>query len=326
MKASLLPALAATAAGVWVLFKVLVPAPPPLAIEIVSSRQCLECHAEVAAEWQASHHAFAYQNPEVQKLSNDFRNEECLSCHAPRPVLLFDQGARVLARNSERILGVDCLACHLVPDGGVATTNPAPTTDAPCRPRTVARLGAADNCAACHNQHQTVEQWRDAPARFGEQIMRGEDCLHCHMPVAWRSGGHRGRNHSFQASHHTPSLQQAVSLSAEVSDRMLAVSLTNSGAAHNFPTDERSRAADLQTRWQNAAGNWSKWSRLHRFRDPYRDETELVNTSLPAGATWSGTLSIESLADAVEVRLLYRTNPFQSDDQAAVVHLVQIDL
>jgi len=61
MKASLLPALAATAAGVWVLFKVLIPAAPPLAIEIVSSRQCLECHAEVAAEWQASHHAFAYR-------------------------------------------------------------------------------------------------------------------------------------------------------------------------------------------------------------------------------------------------------------------------
>ncbi len=320
-----LPAFLASAAGVWVLFKIIIPSTPTEALAIASSKQCLECHADVAKEWQESHHAFAYENPEVRKLSQDFRNEECLACHAPRPVLLFAQGERVLARNAERKLGVDCLACHLVPSGGVATTNPKPQIDAPCRPQTVERLGQADNCAACHNQHKTVEQWRAAPERFDDNPLKGDDCLHCHMPVAWRSGGIRGRDHRFQASHHTPSIQKAVELSAELSNESLHIELVNSGAAHNFPTDERSRAADIQSRWKDENGQWSSWEHVYRFRDPYRDETDLVNTTLISGETWSDDIDLVVEANVFEVRLIYRTNPFQSDEDAAVIHTIQLN-
>ncbi|MCH7727017.1 MAG: PSD1 domain-containing protein, partial [Planctomycetes bacterium] len=116
------------------------------------------------------------QNPEVRKLSNDFRNQECIACHAPRPVLAFEPGERVLARQGERGLGVDCLSCHAHPEGGVATSNPAAKMDAPCRPRLVERMSSVEHCAACNNQHQTVEQWRAAPPE-----LKGDNCLDCHM-------------------------------------------------------------------------------------------------------------------------------------------------
>lgn len=321
MSARLLAALFAVA-GLAVLAAVFRPRPAPAAIEVASARQCFECHADVAAEWEASHHAFAYNNPEVVQLSQDFQNEECLACHAPRPVLGFAPGERVLARASERQFGVDCLSCHAHPDGGVATADPRPDPSAPCRPRPVARMASVEHCASCHNQHGTVDQWRAAPAEIEGQVLRGQDCLHCHMPVAWRSGGRAGRDHAFRASHDLEALRTAVRFAGEW-DGGVRLRVANVGAAHHFPTDERSRAADVQLRWQSAGG-WSEWLHIWRFRDPYRDEADLTNTQLPAGDSWETRVAAPAGAVAAEARLLYRTNPFQPDQEAAEVARLEL--
>ncbi len=314
-------ALLLAAGGCLVLFLALRPEPAAPAIEIASSRQCLECHADVAAEWEASHHAIAFTNPEVVALSQDFRNEECLACHAPRPVLDFAPGQRVLARSTDRALGVDCLACHAHPEGGVGTSNPQPSASAPCRPRSEPRLAQVDHCGACHNQHGTVDQWAASPDTIEGKVIRGDGCLHCHMPVAWRQGGRQGSDHSFRAAHDLPSLQSAVRLTGEWAEAPV-VRLFNHGAAHNFPTDERSRAADVQVRWRGE--DWGEWIHVHRFRDPYRDETDLTNTQLPSGETWEAELEPPEGAVAAEVRLLYRTNPFQPDEEAVVVAALEL--
>ncbi len=300
--------------GLWVLIAYLTPPAETQSIRIYSSQQCLSCHADVAAEWQSSHHQFAYQNPEVRKLSNDFSNQECIACHAPRPVLDFQPGERVLARQSERGLGVDCLACHALGEGGVATANLSPKIDAPCRPQWVPRMASVEHCAACHNQHKTVEQWRAAPP-----ALKGTNCFNCHMPQTWRQGGRKGRDHSFKAGHDLASLQSAVLLQAAWESDGPWVSLENNGCGHNFPTDERSRAADIQVRWLSADGDWGAWQHVFRFRDPYRDETDLTNTQIPAGALQRFPLSPPSESKEGEVRLLYRTNPFQADDLATEV-------
>ncbi len=303
--------------GVAALIAIFKPPANSEPLRLLSSTQCFECHAGVAAEWQESHHQFAFENPEVRKLSNDFANQECTACHAPRPVLSFEPGERVLARQSERALGVDCLACHSHPEGGVGTMNQAAKNDAPCRPRFSERMASVDHCAACHNQHKTVEQWRAAPAE-----LKGDGCLDCHMPVSFRAGGRKGRNHSFPASHDLAALQSAVEMQVGADSGGAWVSLHNKGAGHNFPTDERSRAADLQVRWQLPNDEWSDWLHIHRFRDPYRDETDLTNTQLPSGATEQFTLPLadgmsSSEGQRAEVRLLYRTNPYLPDDESA---------
>ena len=324
MRAAALLALTLAVLGFLALFVVLKPPAAPEALELVSSRQCLECHPGVAAEWQESHHAYAFENPEVRKLSNDFRNEECLACHAPRPVFQFELGERVLARAADRALGVDCLSCHALPGGGVATTNPAPSLTAPCRPQTRARLASADNCGACHNQHGTVDQWKAAPERVDGKPFKGQNCLHCHMPEVFREGGRQGADHRFLASHDLESLQKAVEVSGGWGGEAPWVSVTNVGAAHNFPTDERSRAADVQVRWRTVDG-WGDWVHVWRMRDPYRDEVDLTNTQLPARETWRSELEPPAGAVRGEARLLYRTNPFLPDDESAEVARVPLD-
>jgi hypothetical protein len=299
-------------AGIAVLIKIVLPPTNEEPLRILSSAQCLDCHAGVAEEWQASHHKFAYENPEVRKLSNNFANQECIACHAPRPVLSFEPGERVLARQSERGLGVDCLACHAHPEGGVGTSNPNAKLNAPCRPKVVDRMASVEHCAACHNQHKTVEQWRAAP-----ENLKGDNCLQCHMPDTWREGGRKGRDHSFKASHDLPSLQAAATMDAAWDQNGAWVSLSNQGAGHNFPTDERSRAADLQVRWKDAQGVWGLWEHVHRFRDPYRDETDLTNTQLPAGETQRFELTPIGGTKEAEVRLLYRLNPYLEDTLAS---------
>jgi nitrate/TMAO reductase-like tetraheme cytochrome c subunit len=300
--------------GVVFIALILVPQKPLPATELHSSSQCLECHADVAAEWKSSHHAFAYENPEVRKLSNDFSNQECIACHAPQPVLKFAAGERVLARQSQRALGVDCLACHAVTNGGVATSKRQPASDAPCRPQYVDRLSSVDLCASCHNQHETVEQWRGAPDN-----LKGNNCLDCHMPSEFRQGGRRGRNHGFPASHDLTALQSAVSLDFSWDADGPIATLVNDGCGHNFPTDERSRAADLKVQYEYN-GIFSEWELLYRYRDPYRDETDLTNTQLPAGESMS--FNLDATATSISIKLLYKTNPFMPDFEAVVIHSI----
>jgi hypothetical protein len=309
--------------GVAALVMVLIPPKSDAPLRLVSSTQCFACHADVAAEWQESHHQFAFENPEVRRLSNNFANQECLACHAPRPVLSFKPGERVLARQSERGLGVDCLSCHSHPEGGVGTKNPNAKSDAPCQPRYVERMESVDHCAACHNQHKTVEQWRAAPPE-----LKGTGCIDCHMPEEFRAGGRRGRNHAFKASHDLAALQSAVEMKVGKDGNGAFVTLENVGAGHNFPTDERSRAADLQVRWQHADGSWGSWVQIHRFRDPYRDETDLTNTQLPSGATERYALPPDGVTQSgsAEVRLLYRTNPFMPDGEAKELYRLSLEV
>ncbi len=301
-------------AGVVALALLMKKPPEIIALGPMTSADCRQCHADAFAEWEGSHHAIAFVNPEVRKLSQDFRNEECLACHAPRPVLGFEPGERVLARSSDRKSGVDCLACHQHPDGeGIATANRSPQKNAPCKPYYEPRLADVELCASCHNQHKTVEQWRGAPAE-----LKGENCLACHMVDAFREGGRRGRHHGFPAAHDKVALLSAIQLLGGVDESSGTpwVSLSNVGAGHNFPTDERSRAADIQVRWQDEIGGWSEWQHVYRFRDPYRDETDLTNTQLPSGETWRQDLPAPSSGASGEARLLYRSNPYLPDDES----------
>lgn len=295
---------------------------PPAEVEArgpMTSQDCASCHPAVFAEWESSHHAFAFNNPEVRKLSNDFRNEECLACHAPRPVLEFDPGERVLARSADRGQGVDCLSCHQGPSGGMATSTRSPSSSAPCQPYHETRMTSVQHCASCHNQHKTVDQWHDAPP-----ALKGDNCLHCHMPETFRQGGRRGKHHGFPAAHNRDALLQAVRVAGGIEDGQAWFSVENYGAAHNFPTDERSRAADVQVRWQGDDGQWGAWQHVHRFRDPYRDEVDLVNTQLPSGETWRTDLPRPSPVAIGEARLLYRTNPYLPDDESEELGRVEL--
>ncbi len=282
--------------------------PPAVASsDSVGSAACGECHREVYREWQDSWHARAWSDPLVRAQSNDFANAECLPCHAPQPVLATGLDRPVVARAERLAEGVDCRACHAFePDAGaerVAGTRDLPA--APCRPKAVAELSGATFCTPCHNQHRTVTEW--LVSRYAAE---GIGCIDCHMPL--RDGDPaRGRDHTMHGGHSLELLQAAVELRVQRAPEGVVIEVENVGAGHSFPTDERSRAADVF--WRPLAGTRGPWRFLYRFRSPYRDEIDQAETVLPAHATQRIPLDDPEAAGALEVALFYKLTPYWSD-------------
>ncbi|HPF15327.1 MAG TPA: cytochrome c3 family protein, partial [Planctomycetota bacterium] len=251
-----------------------------------TSEQCKSCHEQVYDEWQTSWHSQAWIDPDVRALSNDFANVDCIDCHAPQDLFITGMGQRVLPRAERRSEGVDCLACHRLPEsmgGGVAGTTDHPT--AACRPQIRTELARVEYCASCHNQHNTVDQWRES--RFAKKGADYKDCRDCHMPL--RTGpGAKGRSHVMHGGHDLELVRSGIRLGAarQGDQGTIRVEVENFGVGHAFPTDERSRAADVFWRVQpsdpNAQGGWKH---LYRIRSPYRSEVDIPRTLIDAGQT-----------------------------------------
>lgn len=307
----------------WLLFAVFrPPAPPAPPRTFNSSTECGECHREVFDEWQESWHSKAWTDPEVRALSNDFANTDCIDCHAPRPVFETGIGQRVLPRETRRAEGVDCIACHLLPDDRVAGTIDAPS--APCRPTITTALANVDFCAPCHNQHGTVDQWR--ASKYAQPGPGYQDCLACHMP--YRDGDpSKGRDHRMHGGHDLELVRRAVALRVARVEGRAVVEVENVGAGHNYPTDERSRASDLFWRPKGE----THWRHLYRFRNPYRFEVDQPNTELAAHATLTQSIDDPEAAGPLEVALFYKLSPYwkvppepDPESEAFLVHRAEL--
>jgi len=279
-----------------------------------SSRQCKDCHASEYREWLGSHHQIAYTNPAVRELSDDFRNKECQACHLPRPVFVTGVTERTLPRLTRPDEGVDCLACHLSDSGDILARHTRP--DAPCRPRASDDLISVRLCETCHNQHGTTDQWRDSG--YPERAIT---CNECHMQR--RDGA--GRGHVFPGAHDLEMLRSAAQFTVVQEGDRVRLRLNNTGAGHNFPTEERHRAVDIEYRFLRGQETPPAFIPAYRFRQPYRDEAG-ENTQLPATHSHDVRLSIPAGASALEARLLYRLTPYESDGDSAVLFDRRLEL
>ncbi|MAE29516.1 MAG: hypothetical protein CMJ87_11145 [Planctomycetes bacterium] len=310
--------LVALALALWLALALLnhpAPAAPPVNFD--SSNRCAECHPAVFDEWKSSWHARSWDDPDVRALSNDFANTDCIDCHAPRPVFSTGVGKRVLPRAARRSEGVDCIACHLIRDADTGAPGVAGTIDRPgaaCRPRAMLDLQRPDYCGVCHDQHKTVRQWR--ASSWAE---RGIGCIDCHMPLR-NDDPNQGRDHSCRGGHDLELVRSAVELRGKRDPQNplnWVLEVENVGAGHHFPTDERSRAADLFWRPLVAVGATNAddaqpgpWRHLYRFRDPYRHETDIPATHLAAGETRRVSLGEEEARAGAEVALFYKLTPY----------------
>ncbi|MBL8800930.1 MAG: hypothetical protein JNN27_02970 [Planctomycetes bacterium] len=298
--------------GAWALVSIFTtPQAPAEPVVWESSQQCAQCHTQVYDEWKVSWHAQSYTDPDVRAQTEDFTaNKDCIDCHAPQPVFTTVLGERVLPRATRRIEGVDCIACHLMPDGRVAGTLDNPSVA--CRPIATRDLLKPEYCAGCHNQHGTVDQWRQS--KYAQPGPGYQDCVACHMPH--RDGDpQKGRDHTMHGGHDIDIVRRAVELRVTRENGAAVVEVENVGAGHNYPTDERSRASDLFWRPLAADGAKGEWRQIHRFRNPYRFEVDLVNTELPAGAKVRFELDAPEARGEIEVALFYKLNPLWADPQ-----------
>jgi hypothetical protein len=109
-------------------------------------------------------------------------------------------------------------------------------------------------------------------------------------------------------------VRTAVELRARRDGARVLVAVENVGAGHHFPTDERSRAADVFWRPLAPEGDETPaWRWLYRFRSPYRDETGVTDTLLAAGETREVELADAAAAGALEVALFYKLTPYWQD-------------
>ncbi|MFO1053525.1 MAG: multiheme c-type cytochrome [Planctomycetota bacterium] len=288
-----------------------------------SSVQCKECHQDVWDEWYGSHHQISYLNPEVAAQSQNFQNKECQACHLPQQIAVTGFAQRALPRMTRYDQGVDCITCHVSGEGEVFAAHAVPS--APCKPVADTRFTSMDLCEGCHNQHFTTDQWRASA-----WAKKGTSCNDCHMPDVERKlaagGTRKGRHHGFAGAHDAAMLEKAGTFEYRVEGKELVLALTNSGAGHNFPTEERHRAVDIvysftdrdgkhQT-FQDAAQQPTEFGLAYRFRQPYRDEAG-ENTQLVAGDRKEVRVPIPDGSVSVKLRVWYRLQPYIGDSHPA---------
>ena len=126
------------------------------------AKDCGKCHVDIYHEWSQSDHAHAYTNPHFREATDDYAFENCLSCHAPEPMLT---AARPTVRSSGREEGVTCVSCHL--EQGVLSGPLQPTGKVHPHPIGVRPEVYYDSgiCGRCHEG--TMDQWKPFRRRRG---------------------------------------------------------------------------------------------------------------------------------------------------------------
>jgi hypothetical protein len=271
--------------------------------------ECRTCHETEYAEWQQSFHGKAWNDPMVQGLSNGFRMTECVDCHAPMPIYETGIGQRVAPRQHSRSDGVDCLTCHLMPDGvSVAATHTVDTSKVAnaCRPVEVKEMATPAACAGCHNQHFTVDEWAQSGVK--------ETCADCHMPVVERGAAgatRKGRSHAWPGAHALDMHQKGATLDLKVEAGNVVAVVKNVGAGHQLPADARHRSYNLfLSAWDDRGNPLVSDKMIGEFRLYYRDDFK-PSTQIAYGKTGEGRWPIpEGIPKGkVKVRLAYALNP-----------------
>lgn len=230
-----------------------------------SPENCKACHEEIYREWAESYHGRAWVDPLFKQLSDDYRDESCYSCHAPRPI--HETGLQTAEdRGTRRETGVDCLSCHQRGNhavGPIRDPQGYPGVDPDCGPAYDpdhasggAQAATVRFCGVCHAPHGTDKEF------LGSKYAReGMTCLSCHMEEVYRpivTGGkpRKSRRHDFPGAHSEEMLRTAMTVSAEFErDRgVLRVRAINQGAGHRVPTDARHRAIHLRVAFFDAYG------------------------------------------------------------------------
>src|SRR5688572_7966526 len=116
------------------------------------------------------------------------------------------------------------------------------------------------------------------------------------------------RRHTFFASRSESQLRRAYDYRARIDENEVVVTIENSGAGHNFPTELKQRAVESVVVVRDLDGKEVAHSRqVHR--DPYKRPYGLmlpVNTQIPSGEEREHRVPISIAAGTVETTLYYK--------------------
>lgn len=288
---------------------------PPTAAGSFGNQECQRCHQAVWQEWEESYHARAFSDDRVQAAFQHFGfDRQCQSCHAPERRLNLEVGTPVVLRESEREMGVDCLSCHGLADGGVAAVRDVP--DAPCRPTLTAGFDTSLACGVCHDA--IYKDWQASRYRT-----EGKQCQTCHMAPSDDRGG---RSHLCLGGHNDALVRSGTRLACRQERDELVVSVTNHATGHNFPGERHNRLLLVEVIEESAEGEVTLARQsLIKGITPFRGESSAER--LQVDQTFEERYPIVDPAATAKVRLLYKPFPWYSDFDALVVHeaVVQVN-
>ena len=217
----------------------------------LSGLDCARCHAEVAGEWAATLHAYAWKDAVYQdELAGRRKPQSCHGCHIPQPVHATGLAQKPVARATDLHLGVTCAACHQGPEGEILGPRGTPT-DAHVSRRAESFTGAGSNalCASCHGTFVGPVLGVARDFADSARAAAGGSCVECHMAEVERSfaltpgadGGEavaaparKGRSHALQTPRDPAFLRRALGLSARREGGLAVFELENL-AGHRVP-------------------------------------------------------------------------------------------
>ena len=215
------------------------PAPVPRTAHAAKENtRCEGCHADIAAEWRASLHKKAHDDPAYQRALAIEPLPFCRGCHAPEADPMRDPPPDLGA------LGVACTSCH----GDSSRVLAAPRETPRIAPHPVVRAAAfasASACAACHEF-----SFPDPDRRFTPLFMQttasehraspfaGTSCAECHMPFVGE-GASKHRSHVFPASRDPALLRASARITAtRAGAGTVEVRIEPLAIGHAFPTGD----------------------------------------------------------------------------------------
>lgn len=203
--------------------------------------ECAECHEEIWGEWRQSGHAQAWTSELYQSLKtrHDFPTD-CDPCHAPKPLHITGVGAMPELRDDDRDAGVDCLACHLGPDGKMHGPYNDPSPFHATQRDLALYTRRITVCESCHGQKAAMAHNQVAEFQGSQSAKQAETCQRCHMPETLRKAAKysrrekRGSAHAFLGSRDQAWLERALRLDYDRTQDGLTVYVMNA-AAHSVP-------------------------------------------------------------------------------------------
>jgi len=278
--------------------------------EVMKSTYCARCHPAIWAEHAENTHGRAFVDPEARIATRNMARADCVRCHTPRPITQTGIGRTPIARKHNLDEGNTCMTCHFSPDYDYRKFTGGPE----CRVAFSAEAENVKGCVSCHRIAGTPEQW--SRAENGKQ--RGRTCMTCHMPtvvrpVAVGQKPRHVRSHLFAAGDNETMIRRAYTWDARIDGNEVVVSISNSGAGHNFNTANAQRSVQSLVIVSDAQGKEQYRSRLlfgHGVAKPGLIEHQVLtmpaNSQIPSGATRKHRVPLKLASGTVECRLYFK--------------------
>ncbi len=313
----------------------------PTMFQSLRAEECAECHKAIYDEWSTTIHSQAWTDPYYQvDWVFDGSQQICHNCHIPLDrqqeykVVGFHDVQKwdpILEPNPafDSILqtqGVTCNACHLQNGkivGVMGNTN---------APHPVEKIDDPNQiCVRCHvvsgDRWDTIFRFPPCGTVAEIQESRGKSlakeitelgCVNCHMPVVERTvvaGGKTRsvKSHLWRGGHDPEMVKKGLTITfqkapyAKNDNLSYILALTNTGAAHYFPTGTPDRHLTVHLRVLDSSKNGltEKQHTLKRFVMWRPFIVDLWDTRLKPGQSREFIIEVPADGKYVEAEVRY---------------------